>query len=514
MSKFDDVVSFIKKPFAANWAEEGKAKFEEYLSSGDRYQTKTYKKDGKGLIAIRNPGTDIKQGVPYLGLVQPDAAPSGSYDGTSFVLFPSRKGASLITLCVGTEGMGVDAEVLSRPGHARKLGAIAEYLNKKYAHNGKRVAWAKKDPCAIERPLPETLLAEIIDDDEDYESAIGKQSRYNPLVYFVVNTKIISDEGLKSALLMVMDLFVEARGSLCIAACKTGPLGSETFKASYFKFLFPDLTLDAVMAVLKTRKYVIIQGPPGTGKTTTALDVAEKLGKHAKSIQFHPNMTYEQFIGGLFPVPNEGGFGFKFAPRPGILMECAAAAKGMKDGAPYLLHIDEINRADLSRVLGETISLFEPKSKQHRSMVLPFNFGAGYGDCLDIPDNLYVLGTMNTADKSIAPIDIAIRRRFAFLDLYPQISVVEERYNKDNNNLALRAFVRLMEIFVDFATQESFKYMPGHSYFLSTDNEEFKRMLRTELIPLLQEYLDQGLVASMAAEIEDYIQSCRLISNL
>ena len=115
MSKFDDVVSFIKKPFAANWAEEGKAKFEEYLSSGDRYQTKTYKKEGKGLIAIRNPGTDIKQGVPYLGLVQPDAAPSGSYDGTSFVLFPSRKGASLITLCVGTEGMYHPSEPPPQP---------------------------------------------------------------------------------------------------------------------------------------------------------------------------------------------------------------------------------------------------------------------------------------------------------------------------------------------------------------------------------------------------------------
>ena len=511
MSKLDDVISFIKKPFAANWAEEGKTKFEEYLSSGERYHAKTYKKEGKGLIAIRNPGTDIKQGIPYLGLVQPDAAPSGSYDGTSLVLFPSRKGASWITVCVGPEGMGVDAEVLSRPGHARKLGAIAEYLNKKYAHDGKRVAWAKKDPCAIERPLPETFLAEIIDADEDYESAIGKQSRYNPLVYFVVNTKIISDEGLKVALLMVMDLYVEARGSLCVAVGKTGPIGCETFKALYFQFLFPDLTLDTVTAALKIRKYVIIQGPPGTGKTTMALDVAEKLGKNAKSIQFHPNMTYEQFIGGLFPVPNDEGFGFKFAPRPGILMECAVAAK--KDEAPYLLHIDEINRADLSRVLGETISLFEPKSKQHRSMALPFNFGNGYGDCLELPDNLYVLGTMNTADKSIAPIDIAIRRRFAFLDLYPQISVVNEKYNKDTNNLALPAFIRLMEIFVDFATQDSFKYMPGHSYFLSTDNEEFKRMLRTELIPLLQEYLDQGLLASMSAEIEDYIQSCRLISN-
>jgi hypothetical protein len=121
-----------------------------------------------------------------------------------------------------------------------------------------------------------------------------------------------------------------------------------------------------------------------------------------------------------------------------------------------------------------------------------------------IPENLYVLGTMNTADRSIAPIDIAIRRRFAFLTLLPQRSVVEAQ----NMPLATHVYDRLAGVFVEHTPEDSFDLLPGHAYFLATSEQELRRRLRYELVPLLDEYLRQGLVGAATTELQavrDYI---------
>lgn len=124
--------------------------------------------------------------------------------------------------------------------------------------------------------------------------------------------------------------------------------------------MLPDCSAEEVASLLQRRKYVVLQGPPGTGKTRMALELLKnKYQDNGMAIQFHPNTTYENFVGGLAPLHTEGHLGLQFAPRPGFLMEAASKAAAQKD-RPFLLLIDEINRADLAKVLGEAIFLLEP----------------------------------------------------------------------------------------------------------------------------------------------------------
>ncbi len=217
-------------------------------------------------------------------------------------------------------------------------------------------------------------------------------------------------------------------------------------------------------------------------------------------MQFHANTTYENFVGGLAPKTAAGDLGFQFAPQKGCLIEDAEAARASHE--KYLLHIDEINRVDLAKVLGEAIYLLEPDDLEQRSIKLPYKFDTPTDDHLQLPSNLHILGTMNSSDRSLALVDIAVRRRFAFTKLWPQISVVEQ----ESNSLMREAFQRLLSIFIDHATDESMDLVPGHSYFLEKQEERVRRRLTTTLKPLLEDYLAQGYVASFAENIRSYLQ--------
>jgi len=162
--------------------------------------------------------------------------------------------------------------------------------------------------------------------------------------------------------------------------------------------------------------------------------------------------------------------------------------------------IDEINRADLAKVLGEAIFLMEPG--QSRELKLPYDFGSDFGEKFSLPDNLHIVGTMNSADRSLAIVDVAVRRRFAFAKLWPQMRVIEEH----GGPLMTDAFVRLTSIFVEHATDDAFDLIPGHSYFLEKDDAVAKKELQVTLAPLLEEYLAQGYVASFSQHIRSYLQ--------
>lgn len=182
----------------------------------------------------------------------------------------------------------------------------------------------------------------------------------------------------------------------------------------------------------------------------------------------------------------------------------AAAAAAADPSRDYLLHIDEINRADLSKILGEGIYLLEAGDKG-RILTLPYDFGAPFGRQLSLPANLHILGTMNTADRSLAIIDVAVRRRFAFIKLWPQLRVVQA----NGGAIMQEAFMNLTSIFVEHATDEAFNLIPGHSYFIqdnAADNDEARRQLKTSLAPLLEEYLSQGYVGGFSEPIRSYLQ--------
>jgi len=138
---------------------------------------------------------------------------------------------------------------------------------------------------------------------------------------------------------------------------------TEEFYASLHEHLFPEVTPASVNALLRERRFVVLQGPPGTGKTRMAEQVRrEYFESRGRTVQFHPAITYEDFVVGLSPDPSDSGLTFR--AKPGWLLQAALEAHDV----PYLLIVDEINRADLGKVLGEAIYLFEPGEVSASSM--------------------------------------------------------------------------------------------------------------------------------------------------
>jgi len=406
------------------------------------------------------------------------------------VIFPVEGAPCLVGLLVGTQGLAPDEQILGRPGHARKVQAICAWLNSEFG-KGEQVAWAKQDPTRIDIDIPADLQRQW----SAYRSVF---ERYGKVMYALFRPS--SDtEATKQAVTALLDLCFEERGFDVNAKHKED---SETIRNKWFGCLMPVLSRDKVRKLLDSRRFVILQGPPGTGKTRMALELlAEEYSGAGRTIQFHPNTTYENFIGGLAPQESGTQLGLTFAPKPGFLMESARRARDIYP-RPYLLHIDEINRADLSKILGEGIYLLESQSPEQRAIDLPYDFGEPFRAKLELPRNLQILGTMNSADRSIAIVDVAVRRRFAFVSLWPQMSVVEE-YGCE---LMRKAFRRIVSVFIEHAGEDAFSLVPGHSYFLESDEAAAKVSLKVNLAPLLDEYLAQGYVTGFAEPIRTYLQ--------
>jgi len=406
------------------------------------------------------------------------------------VTFPVRNQQCLIGLVVGTQGLTPDEAILGRPGHARKTQAICSWLNQVYG-GGNLVAWAKQDPTRSDLAVPDSVRQAW----PAYKSVFDRYGKEMYALYCPTDNRA----GTEAAVTAFLDLLFEERGYQ--------PLGSslasyESIRGDWFEYLMPGIERPSVANLLSARRYVIIQGPPGTGKTMMATDLLrEEYEGRGRTIQFHPNTTYENFIGGLAPASTPGGMGFSFSPTPGSLME--AAAEACDDPShDYLLHIDEVNRADLGKILGEAIFLLEAASSSDRRINLPYDFGKPFHRTFFLPKNLHILGTMNSADRSIAIVDVAVRRRFAFVSLWPRMSVVEEH----GCPTMQKAFKELVSIFIEHAADDAFPLVPGHSYFLESDESRAKRSLRVNLAPLLEEYLAQGYVSGFAEPIHGYLQ--------
>ncbi|MBE9226238.1 AAA family ATPase [Phormidium sp. LEGE 05292] len=213
------------------------------------------------------------------------------------------------------------------------------------------------------------------------------------------------------------------------------------------KFAFPENELDRWIRIIERKKQVIIYGPPGTGKTFLAKDLAKhltKTGDEGKGtrwdiVQFHPSYSYEDFIQGIRPeivkeksqdepstdeqLSREVNGQIKYKWEKGRFRKFCKKAESHK-GKPCVLIIDEINRANLSSVFGELMYLLEYRDEEIRL--------AGNGKLFGIPENVRIIGTMNTADRSVSPIDNALRRRFAFLHLPPNPDILDFYYKGTN----------------------------------------------------------------------------------
>ncbi len=210
-------------------------------------------------------------------------------------------------------------------------------------------------------------------------------------------------------------------------------------------------------------------------------------------LTFHPSYSYEDFIEGFRPVPTGSG-GLSLQMTDGVLKRVCAEAQA-RPNERFLVLIDEINRANVAKVLGEVITLLE-KDKRGLVVMLPQS-----RDPFMVPRNVFLLGTMNTADRSIKLFDVALRRRFAFVELMPDTSNASPLYGeKVGGRLALDEFLDALNARV--AAREGREKQIGHSYLLKdgvavTDPGEFARIFRQEILPLLQEYCyeDYGTLA-------------------
>ena len=476
--------AILERRYSNAWPERFKAAFEGLFGQdGGRYPD-----SAKRRVTLRAPAPseDSEGAVPFAALIHPSNPSSGPYGGTSLAVFPGDDAPCLLSLVVGTNGLAPDEEILGRPGHARKAQALCAWLNE-----GKRklVAWSKHDPTRLDQRIPSDVAEQFV----RYSGAIG---RYGHVLYAIYAAEADKGRTLQ-ALTAFLDLMFDERGVRPLARFEAD---AQAIRTRWYHYLMPDVSNDDVAELLNERHYVILQGPPGTGKTHMARQLIEtEYQKRGRTIQFHANTTYENFVGGLAPKTSSESLGFQFAPEKGFLTQAAEQARG--SSGKYLLHIDEINRADLSKVLGEAIYLLEPDDLG-RVIDLPYKFEPPTGGHLSLPDNLHILGTMNTSDRSLAIVDIAIRRRFAFTKLWPQMSVVE----RGGCDLMKQTFLRLLSIFVDHATQDAMDLVPGHSYFLESNEQKARRRLQTTLRPLLEDYLGQGYVSSFAEAVRSYLQ--------
>ncbi len=302
-------------------------------------------------------------------------------------------------------------------------------------------------------------------------------------------------------------------------------------------------TMTEALTILNKKNNIILQGAPGTGKTysTTSLAVglinpkfnnfddrteviseynqllikidSEQNNHGDKSkgiitsgqigfITFHQSMEYEDFIEGIKPVSK--GETVSYVIENGIFK--MMAKKAASDRAhKYVLIIDEINRGNISKILGELITLLEPDKRDDKenriSVTLPYS-----KESFSVPSNLYIIGTMNTTDRSVGTVDYAIRRRFAFVTLKSHSSIVETKSSK----MALDLFNAVQTYIEDNKEPEldieDLKI--GHSYFLvnNKDNgDELEQRWKYEILPLLREYYRDGII------LKDIPENCRSI---
>ncbi len=426
--------------------------------------------------------------VSFSGLVHEDSPTSGAYGGMSLIWFPieavdNQPGRSLLTFVCGTRGLAPDEHILGRPGHARHLQALRRYLGKEHGAS----VWVKHDPTNLAEAFPKVLRPSFV----HFKQVLD---RYGNYIYAAVEVPRNPERAL-GVVSAFLDFYAWERGW---APLKVARSETDALKNALRGHLFPSVGKDEVHVLLRERRFVILQGPPGTGKTRLAGELlATDFGGRGTTVQFHPAVTYETFVAGISPDVEQSSL--RFQVKGGWLVE---AARRAKDG-DFLLLIDEINRADLGRVLGEAIYLFESREiarGEMRTVKLPNVLDDGT-DSLQIPRGLFILGTMNSADRSIAILDLAVRRRFAFVDVWPDIDVVA----KQGRELATEAFGRLLDIFAQYAPNDALVLVPGHAYFLADSDEELVRRLRFELMPLLLEYLQEGRLGACESELRAYL---------
>lgn len=418
----------------------------------------------------------FQEGGAYFGYVRPEEGNQGPFSDFSYVVFPAKaSGACMVVLGVGSLGFKNDYELAATPGLRRKF---ARLISDK--------GFCKTSLLDIESPLPKDFTRMVYERAPHLKKTLDMYKTVRPVCELIDDPE--SEAGqkiLKAFLAQYADIRGWASNKQERIAITNAIHDGWTPVSRFHEVLVKDL--------LKERRFVILQGAPGTGKTRLAKKLAATAGAEVFFTQFHAETAYSDFVYGIRPALNKDGL--TYVSNKGILYKAIEYAAQNKDKPVYLI-VDEINRANLANVLGPVFYLFE---YQMADSPMTIDIGEGL-KISSLPKNLFFIGTMNTADRSLAVVDFALRRRFAWYLLPP-----EPIGNPDSGLVFFQDdFNAFTDIFEWYSTDEALNLQPGQGYFIAENDEAMKARIRYELMPLIKEYLAEGLLLKAKDSFSDY----------
>ena len=487
-------------------------------SLNDRNDTNTHLRTTGYNAIIRHNRHNTKDNHPFFAFIGKDEDFSGKYNGLSFVIFPSSVGDNGITHCVmaigiGSATLGLDTALACSPGFRRSFMKLVNaekatncqfFFAENWGEMESRTPGLKE---ALEKTEEEKLKASVNNYDDNSQ---GHREGLLPAAC-LIDLRKFTDFNKDKDKIPVVDAWL-AQYSQWRSWNTTEAAREEVKKAIEELRVKPKKNdelkneIKGLMGLNKEtnarkNKYIVLQGAPGCGKTRMALNIAAEF-ENVIFTQFHAETTYADFVYGIKPVLSGKELGYE--GERGALLEAIKMAKANK--GKVVLIIDEINRANLSNVLGPVFYLFEANAQDHN-----YNLKLGkIGDkeiLIDkLPENLYVIATMNTADRSLAVVDFALRRRFTWYTLYPK--VLEDEDMVGDKYFDSVRYNEFSDLFEKYATDDELNLQPGHSYFILEKDpgkngeisSEMKYRLQYELMPLMKEYFNEGYLLNAKEE--------------
>ena len=443
------------------------------LDKAEKFGFKKKDNEASSGNAVFRCNFDDPKGADFFAFIREEEPFSGAYKDFSLVIFP-RKDTSVffVSLGVGSLGFSADHYLSTLPGLRRSFLKLLDDDGKSFC---------------------KTSFSDIESKSFDLEEFIEEyHPEFKPVIekYGSVLSVTRCLDSSKEEDLRVLDAWIATYAELR----HWSPYKKHTdeIRKALNSIAPPKKIKDynAVKDLLAKRRFVVLQGAPGTGKTFLANKIASEYKKDDNIVfeQFHAETSYSDNVCGLTPdLDNPGAFTMK----KGALYKAIEKAQKAQPGERVLLIIDEINRANLSNVLGPVFYLFE---NDPDSRVAGIEIDGKLYTCL--PSNLYVIATMNTADRSLAVVDFALRRRFAWYTMRPR--VLTELDLSEDQFFDETLFKRFESIFIRYATDEELNLQPGQSFFIfdNKDIEASKRFkIEYELMPLIKEYLNEGYLS-------------------
>lgn len=420
---------------------------------------------GNAIIRKNLEENAFTEGAAYWGFLNPEEETSGQYSDFSFVVFPdsySEVKTCVVCLGVGSSGFRNDYHLAALPGIRRM------FLKLKGQNTFFKASFSDIESVSTD------LLNEIDTSHLQLPTVIKRYKTVLP-ASCIVNPQ--EENGMK-----IIYAWLATYAKIRSWATKKDQRNAieEALDISD-----PEAHNEEkdIKDLLEKRKYIVLQGAPGTGKTYTALNIAKEYDQTFFE-QFHAETTFSDFVYGIEPNISKDMLQPQFQAKKGILYQAVEYAIDNKN-EKVLLIIDEINRANLSNVLGPVFYLFEYQTGMRKVEI-----SVGDMKLTQLPDNLYVIATMNTADRSLAVVDFALRRRFAWYTLRPH-----EIKPGDGKKFMKETYNKFADIFFLYATDDELNLQPGQSYFIVGKNEsakEMKERMIYELLPLMKEYLTEG----------------------